>query len=468
MSQPDDAAFFTADFTALPAEQMLKKWRQQVLDSERDRAAYIQASAFCAFLEQLCLRHSTISKHLLLGTSNAETSTRFNHLSDTLQVLRSLLADADTATATAAATGAAAPREGRTSSEAGSSASAAEGSLLAAGTVAEQQQRRAAVDARRHELQYLQGEGASLAALALAQVRIDTHQTSLFVLQRFASVVCTYEAIGTMMLGCIVGVTRATALSTNLDGLVGTTKLASTSSLSFAQACSSRTCRFDACLQQPAAYYIVSFEGLAQASCGYNNALSDAIAHAAMHVTVADCTVCASTASSLLGLTDVEQRLELELLRLSRALDRERLVELLKATDPDPPSPKSKCEARTAAAAELISPLHCCCHNLRLLLLYEQERSLREHDARDTGTAHTREIAKLQAELKKTEDSLGQTVLDALELRHNALRTQRAAAEERGMTQSLLLRLRAEAAAAKDRLAREKAAHIANAAPAVQ
>jgi hypothetical protein len=42
------------------------------------------------------------------------------------------------------------------------------------------------------------------------------------------------------------------------------------------------------------------------------------------------------------GLTDVEQRLELELLRLSRALDRERLVELLKATDPDPPSPKSK------------------------------------------------------------------------------------------------------------------------------
>jgi hypothetical protein len=45
---------------------------------------------------------------------------------------------------------------------------------------------------------------------------------------------------------------------------------------------------------------------------------------------------------------------------------------------------------------------------------------------------------------------------------------QRAAAEERGITQSLLLRLRAEAAAAKDRLAREKAAHIANAAPAVQ
>jgi hypothetical protein len=43
MSQPDDAAFFTADFTALPAEQVLKKWRQQVLDSERDRAAYIQA-----------------------------------------------------------------------------------------------------------------------------------------------------------------------------------------------------------------------------------------------------------------------------------------------------------------------------------------------------------------------------------------------------------------------------------------
>jgi hypothetical protein len=42
------------------------------------------------------------------------------------------------------------------------------------------------------------------------------------------------------------------------------------------------------------------------------------------------------------GLTDVEQRLELELLRLSRALDRERLVELLKATDPDPSSPKSK------------------------------------------------------------------------------------------------------------------------------
>jgi hypothetical protein len=93
--------------------------------------------------------------------------------SRTLQVLRSLLADADTAasTATAAtATATAAPREGRTSSAAGSSASAAEGSLLAGGTVAEQQQRRAAVDARRHELQYLQGEGASLAALALAQV----------------------------------------------------------------------------------------------------------------------------------------------------------------------------------------------------------------------------------------------------------------------------------------------------------
>jgi hypothetical protein len=64
---------------------------------------------------------------------------------------------------------------------------------------------------------------------------------------------------------------------------------------------------------------------------------------------------------------------------------------------------------RTAATVKLTWPLHCRCHNLRLLTisLYEQERSLREHDARDTGTAHTREIAKLQAELKKTEDCLG-------------------------------------------------------------
>jgi hypothetical protein len=53
MSQPDDAAFFTADFTALPAEQMLKKWRQQVLDSERDRAAYIQACDHIAFLQSV-------------------------------------------------------------------------------------------------------------------------------------------------------------------------------------------------------------------------------------------------------------------------------------------------------------------------------------------------------------------------------------------------------------------------------
>jgi hypothetical protein len=94
-------------------------------------------------------------------------------------VLRSLLADADTAAATVAATATAAPREGRTSSAAGSSTSAAERALLAAGTVAEQQQRRAAVDARRHELQYLQGEGASLAALALAQVRYCNDHTLL-------------------------------------------------------------------------------------------------------------------------------------------------------------------------------------------------------------------------------------------------------------------------------------------------
>jgi hypothetical protein len=53
-----------------------------------------------------------------------------------------------------------------------------------------------------------------------------------------------------------------------------------------------------------------------------------------------------------------------------------------------------------------------------------QERSLHEHDARDTGSAQTLEVAKLQAQLKKIEDCLGQTILDALELRHNALRTQ--------------------------------------------
>jgi hypothetical protein len=60
MSQPDDAAFFTADFTALPAEQLLKKWRQQVLNSERDRAAYIQARAYLvdpAAFSYLCYRY---------------------------------------------------------------------------------------------------------------------------------------------------------------------------------------------------------------------------------------------------------------------------------------------------------------------------------------------------------------------------------------------------------------------------
>jgi hypothetical protein len=144
--------------------------------------------------------------------------------SRTLQVLRSLLADADTATATAAATGTAALREGRTGSAAGSSASAAEGSLLAAGTVAEQQQRRAAVDARRHELQYLQGEGASLAALALAQVHFSAHHTSLFVIQRFASVVCTYEVLGYTRLASTSGIAGA-AVSINCD-VIGTTMYA--------------------------------------------------------------------------------------------------------------------------------------------------------------------------------------------------------------------------------------------------
>jgi hypothetical protein len=64
MSQPDDAAFFTADFTALPAEQMLKKWRQQVLDSERDRAAYIQACDHLASLH--CGLHMLPLTHMEL------------------------------------------------------------------------------------------------------------------------------------------------------------------------------------------------------------------------------------------------------------------------------------------------------------------------------------------------------------------------------------------------------------------
>lgn len=145
--------------------------------------------------------------------------------------------------------------------------------------------------------------------------------------------------------------------------------------------------------------------------------------------------------------TELEQQLELDLLQLERVLDKERILELLEATDPEPPEakppddlvPAERIQLLEARAARVEAGLQEKTQKLQTTIVScLEERATREKTYRSDLRVTRDEVLHLEHALKKAEDSYGLTTLDLLELRYAAFKAQRAALEERASTTRLM------------------------------
>ncbi|CAN0135362.1 unnamed protein product, partial [Scytosiphon promiscuus] len=167
-------------------------------------------------------------------------------------------------------------------------------------------------------------------------------------------------------------------------------------------------------------------------------------------------------------LSNLEHGLELGVLRLERLLDRERILELLRLTDPDQTSVTRAADVATIArggaggtahgngergrdggeqgervSEELIEELEERVAEAEERVRSEasrvgavvagrlEERARREEESRREESSASDEILRLQTALRDKEERLANTVVSYLELRHAMLRAQRLASEAR-------------------------------------
>ncbi|CAM9718986.1 unnamed protein product, partial [Laminaria digitata] len=152
--------------------------------------------------------------------------------------------------------------------------------------------------------------------------------------------------------------------------------------------------------------------------------------------------------------SNLEQGLELGVLRLERLLDRERILELLRLTDPNRPAgPAAAAAVATGATGaiseeaevseELIGELESRVEEAEKRVRAEAaklgakmagrlgDRAKREEGSRREAVEARDDVNRLQNALRVKEDRLAQTVVDYLELRHAMLRVQRASSVAR-------------------------------------